>query len=284
MDNTTRSNPEQHATSAAPAASFEEVKRRQRATWASGDFGIIGTTLQIVGESLCETIDLRAGSSVLDVAAGNGNCSLAAARRWCDVICTDYVPGLLNDARRRAAGERLRITFEEADAEALPFPDGSFDVVLSSFGVMFTQDHARAANELRRVCRSGGRLGLANWTRRGFVGELFATVGRHLVSLPELTSAFEWGSEEYLRTLFPQAASLNVTSREFVFRYRSADHWLEVFRNWYGPVHKAFSALSDDGQRALYADVLDLIHAFNRSGDSTAVIPAEYVEVVIVRN
>src|SRR5512132_2190368 len=141
MDHTARTDQQQHAAVAAPAASFEEGKGRQRATWASGDFGIIGTTLQIVGESLCESIDLRAGSTVLDVAAGNGNCSLAAARRWCDVTCTDYVPGLLNDARRRAAGERLRLNFEEADAEALPFPDGSFDVVLSSFGVMFTPDH-----------------------------------------------------------------------------------------------------------------------------------------------
>jgi ubiquinone/menaquinone biosynthesis C-methylase UbiE len=281
MDNTAGSRQEQHA--AAPAASFEEVKGRQRATWASGDFGIIGTTLQIVGESLCEAIDLRAGSTVLDVAGGNGNCSLAAARRWCDVTCTDYVPGLLNDARRRAAGERLRVRFEEADAEGLPFHDGSFDVVLSSFGVMFTPDHVRAANELIRVCRSGGRVGLANWTRHGFVGQLFATVGRHVSPPEELTPAFEWGSENYLRTLFP-AASLEVIARDFVFRYRSADHWIEVFRNSYGPVHKAFAALSDDGQRALYGDIVELIHAFNRSGDSTAVIPGEYVEVVIVKN
>jgi ubiquinone/menaquinone biosynthesis C-methylase UbiE len=284
MDNPTRSSPEQHAAPAAPAASFEEVKSRQRATWASGDFGIIGTTLQIVAESLCEAIDLRAGSTVLDVAAGNGNCSLAAARRWCDVTCTDYVPGLLNDARRRAAGERLRITFEEADAEALPFPESSFDVVLSSFGVMFTPNHVHAANELMRVCRSGGRVGLTNWTRRGFIGQLFSTVGRHLAPPAGLTPASEWGSEDYLRTLFPRAASLNLTARDFVFRYRSADHWIEVFRNWYGPVHKAFADLSDDGQYALYRDLLDLIHAFNRSGDSTAVIPGEYVEVVIVRN
>jgi ubiquinone/menaquinone biosynthesis C-methylase UbiE len=284
MDNTARSNQEQHAAAAAPAASFEEVKGRQRATWASGDFGIIGTTLQIVGESLCESIDLRAGSTVLDVAAGNGNCSLAAARRWCDVTCTDYVPGLLNDARRRAAGERLRLNFEEADAEALPFPDGSFDVVLSSFGVMFTPDHVRAANELMRVCRSGGRVGLANWTRHGFIGQLFATVGWHVTPPAGLTPAFEWGSENYLRTLFPHAASLEVTPRDFIFRYRSADHWIEAFRNWYGPVHKAFAALPADGQRALYDDVVDLIHAFNRSGDSTAVIPGEYVEVVIVKH
>jgi ubiquinone/menaquinone biosynthesis C-methylase UbiE len=267
-----------------PAALLREIKRQQRATWASGDFGIIGTTLQIVGESLCEAIDLRAGSRVLDVAAGNGNCSLAAARRWCDVTCTDYVPGLLNDARRRAAGERLRITFEEADAEALPYSDGSFDVVLSSFGVMFTADHVRAAKELVRVCRSGGRIGLANWTSRGFIGQLFTAVGRHVAPPPGLLPASRWGSGEYLRMLFPEAATLQLTPREFVFRYHSADHWIDVFRNWYGPVHGAFAALSDEEGHALYRDLVTLIHCFNRSGDSTAVIPSEYVEVAIIRS
>ena len=261
---------------------FEEIKERQRFTWAAGDFGIIGTTLQIVGESLCEAVDLRAGSTVLDVAAGNGNCSLAAARRWCDVTCTDYVPGLLNDARRRAAGERLRIDFEEADAESLPFSDGSFDVVLSSFGVMFTPNHVRAAKELARVCRRGGRVGLANWTRRGFVGQLLTTIGRYVPPPVGLTPASEWGSEDYLRTLFPRADRLEISPRDFVFRYRSADHWVEVFRSRYGPVRQAFAVLADAEQRALYRDLLNLVHAFNRSGDSTAVIPSEYVEVVIV--
>src|SRR5262245_36683359 len=281
MDNGARSQ-RQETSAETPEALLREIKGRQRATWASGDFGIIGTTLQIVGESLCEAIDLRAGSRVLDVAAGNGNCSLAAARRWCDVTCTDYVPGLLNDARRRAAGERLRITFEEADAEALPYADGSFDVVLSSFGVMFTPDHVRAAKELVRVCRSGGRIGLANWTSRGFIGQLFTVVGRHVAPPPGLLPASRWGSEDYLRTLFPEAARLQVTSREFVFRYQSADHWIDVFRNWYGPVHRAFAALSDEEGHAVHRDLVTLIHAFNRSSDSTAVIPSEYVEVAII--
>ena len=283
MDNGMTS-PRQETPVETPEALLREIKRRQRATWASGDFGIIGTTLQIVGESLCEAIDLRAGSRVLDVAAGNGNCSLAAARRWCDVTCTDYVPGLLNDARRRAAGERLRITFEEADAEALPYVDGSFDVVLSSFGVMFTPDHVRAAKELVRVCRSGGRIGLANWTSRGFIGQLLTTVGRHVPPPPGLLPASRWGSEEYLRTLFPEAAGLQVTPREFVFRYQSADHWIDVFRKWYGPVHRAFAALSDEDGHALHRDLVTLIHSFNRSGDSTAVIPSEYLEVAIIRS
>ena len=158
---------------------LDAIKARQRSTWASGDFGIIGTTLQIVGESLCEAVDLRAGSKVLDVAAGNGNCSLAAARRWCDVTSTDYVPALLEDGRRRAEADRLSIRFQEADAEAPRFADGSFDIVLSSFGVMFAPDQYRAAHELLSVCRHEGRIGMANWTPRGFIGPLFAVVGRY---------------------------------------------------------------------------------------------------------
>lgn len=263
---------------------LDAIKGRQRATWASGDFAIIGTTLQIVGESLCEAVDLRAGSKVLDVAAGNGNCSLAAARRWCDVTATDYVPALLEDGRRRAEAERLPIAFQEADAEALPFEDGTFDVVLSSFGVMFTPNHQRAASELLRVCRSKGRIGLANWTPRGFIGRLFGVVGRHVPPPPALTPPSRWGTEEHLNHLFGASASdIRTTLRNYVFRYRSAAHWIDVFRTWYGPVHKAFAALPADVQPRLEQDLTDLIAEFNVSGDSTMVVPAEYMEVVIDR-
>src|SRR5262245_14373478 len=259
---------EQITAEAARVALLETIKAKQRVTWGSGDYGIIGTTLQIVGESLCEAVDLRAGSTVLDVAAGNGNCSLAAARRWCQVTSTDYVPELLEDGRRRANGERLEIRFQEADAEALPFRDQSFDVVLSSFGVMFAPNHARAATELVRVCRSGGRIGLANWTPRGFIGQLFTVVGRHVPPPPALTPPARWGSKEYLDTRFASAAcAIRVTPRDFLFRYRSASHWIDVFRTWYGPVHKAFAALSDEGQRSLEEDLIDLIGKFNTSGD-----------------
>lgn len=271
-------------TGAAPAAQapdFAAIKTKQRATWGSGDFGIIGTTLQIVGETLCEAVDLRAGARVLDVAAGNGNCSLAAARRWCDVTSTDYVPSLLEDGRRRAAGERLDLRFEEADAEALPYADRSFDYVLSSYGVMFAPDHARCAAELVRVCRRGGRIGLANWTPRGFIGRLFGVVGRHVPSPAGVTSPARWGDESYLRTLFPNVARLDVTPRDFVFRYRSPQHWIDVFRTWYGPVHKAFGALDAAGQARLEQDLLALIAEFNTSGDETMIVPAEYAEVVI---
>ena len=268
----------------APTAELDAIKARQRLTWASGDFGIIGTTLQIVGESLCEAVDLRAGLRVLDVAAGNGNCSLAAARRFCKVTSTDYVPTLLEDGRRRAEAERLSIRFQEADAEALPFADGSFDVVLSSFGVMFAPNHARAASELSRVCRSKGRIGLANWTPRGFIGQLFKVVGRHVPPPPVLTPPAQWGLEEYLERLFRASASdIRTTHRDFVFRYRSAEHWVDVFRSWYGPVHKAFAALEAEAQPRLERDLIDLIRQFNTSGDSTVVIPAEYAEVVVVK-
>jgi ubiquinone/menaquinone biosynthesis C-methylase UbiE len=284
MVNTNHFAAEGTGASTAPAPDLEAVKARQRATWASGDFGIIGITLQIVGESLCEAVDLRAGSKVLDVAAGNGNCSLAAARRFCEVTSTDYVPALLEDGRRRAEGDRLTITFQEADAEALPFEDGSFDVVLSSFGVMFAPNHVKSANEMLRVCRSGGRIGLANWTPRGFIGRLFGVVGRHVPPPAGLTPPARWGAEEHLETLFRASASdIRVTPREFHFRYRSPEHWIDVFRTWYGPVHKAFAALEPEGQAQLEKDLLGLIAEFNRSGDATMVAPGEYLEVVITR-
>jgi ubiquinone/menaquinone biosynthesis C-methylase UbiE len=269
---------------AAPAGELDAIKTRQQATWSSGDFGIIGTTLQIVGESLCEAVDLRAGCMVLDVAAGNGNCSLAAARRWCEVTSTDYVPALLEDGRRRAAGERLPMRFQEADAEALPFERASFDVVLSSFGVMFTPNHAQAASELARVCRPGGKIGLANWTPRGFIGRLFGVIGRHVPPPPALAPPSRWGVEDYIEQLFSGSASgIHTTHRDFVFRYKSPEHWIEVFRTWYGPVHKAFAALPAEGQQRLEQDLLALIAEFNTSGDATAVIPGEYLEIVVTR-
>jgi SAM-dependent methyltransferase len=267
-----------------PAAELDTIKARQRAAWTSGDYGIIGTTLQIVGESLCEAIDLRPGSKVLDVAGGNGNSSLAAARRFAEVTSTDYVPALLENGKQRAHGERLPMSFQEADAEALPFADGSFDVVLSSFGVMFTPNHAQAANELLRVCRPQGRIGLANWTPRGFVGRMFAVVGRHVPPPPGLIPAARWGTEEHLHALFDEGASeIRVTHRDFTFRYRSAAHFIEVFRTWYGPVHRAFAALGPDAQVALERDLIALIGEFNVSGDATMVVPSEYAEVVIVK-
>jgi len=258
------------------------VKARQQSTWASGDYAVIGTTLQIVGENLCEAVDLRSGERVLDVAAGNGNATLAAARRWAEVTSTDYVPALLERGRARAEAEGLDVTFQPADAEALPFADGSFDVVLSTFGVMFTPDQDRAAAELLRVCRTGGRIGLANWTPESFIGQVFKTIGKQVPPAAGVRSPALWGSPERLKELFP-GASLSWNERNFTFRFRSPAHWLSVFRTWYGPVHKTFAALPEDKARELEQDLLALIGRMNSSGDATMVLPSAYLEVVVTK-
>jgi SAM-dependent methyltransferase len=267
------------------AIDFEALKKRQQAAWSAGDYALIGTTLQIVGEELCEALDIRSGQKVLDVAAGNGNVSLAAARRWCDVVATDYVPALLERARERAAAERLPMEFQEADAEALPFPDASFDAVVSTFGVMFTPDQERAAAELVRVCKGGGKIGLANWTPEGFIGQLFKTIGKHVAPPPGARSPALWGDRARTGELFVRhASSVKYAQRHFVFRYRSPLHWLEVFKTYYGPVLKTFAALSPEAQVALQRDLLELVARFNRSNDGTMVVPSEYLEIVITRN
>jgi SAM-dependent methyltransferase len=263
---------------------LEAVKRRQQATWASGDFAVIGTTLQIVGESLAEAVDLRAGERVLDVAAGNGNATLAAARRFADVTSTDYVPALLDKGGARAAAEGLAVQFRVADAEALPFADASFDVVLSTFGAMFTPDHRRCAGEMLRVLRAGGRIGLTNWTPAGFIGRLFKIVGAHVPPPAGVASPALWGTESHLAELFGgQVAQMHCERRLFHFRYRSAAHWLQVFRDYYGPTHKAFAALDAAGQQALQRDVAALLEQANTGGASSLVVPAEYLEIVITK-
>jgi ubiquinone/menaquinone biosynthesis C-methylase UbiE len=275
------------ATSAIPAVppvDLKALKTKQQGAWSSGDYAVVGTTLQIVGENLCEALDIRAGQKVLDVAAGNGNVSLAAARRWCEVTATDYVGGLLERARERALADGLRMNFKEADAENLPFADGSFDVVVSTFGVMFTPDQDRAASELMRVCRPGGKIGMANWTPDGFIGQLFKTIGKHLPPPIGAKSPALWGTKPRLVELFDDApVTIDAHSRNFVFRYRSPEHWLEIFRTFYGPVLKAFAALEAEKQTALTHDLLALIERFNRSGDSSMVVPSEYLEVVITK-
>ena len=258
------------------------VKARQQGAWSSGDYAVVGTTLQIVGEELCEALELRPGSKVLDVAAGNGNATLAAARRWCEVTSTDYVPALLERGRERAMAERLDIEFREADAEALPFPDSSFDAVVSTFGVMFTPDQDKAAAEMLRVCKSGGKIGLANWTPDGFIGAVFKTLGRHVAPPAGVKSPALWGTRARLDEMFgAKAASITAEQRIFVFRYRSPQHWLDVFKTFYGPMLKAFAALDATAQDALRRDLLDLVSDFNRSGDDTMAVPSEYLEVVI---
>ena len=265
------------------AVDLGTLKQKQHAAWSSGDYAAIGTTLQIVGEHLCETIDLRAGARVLDVAAGNGNATLAAARRFCDVTSTDYVPALLERGSERAAAERLPASFQVEDAERLSFPAGSFDVVLSTFGVMFTADHDRAAAEMARVCRPGGTIAMANWTPEGFIGEVFRTIGKHLPPPPGARSPALWGTEATIRSMFGEAAGeIALHPQQFVFRYRSVDHFLDFFRTFYGPVHKAFAALGDAGT-ALEADLRAVLERRNVARDGTLVLPSDYVEVVIRR-
>jgi ubiquinone/menaquinone biosynthesis C-methylase UbiE len=259
------------------------VKAKQQVMWASGDFAVIGTTLQIVGEQLCEAIDLRSGETVLDVAAGNGNATLAAARRFAHVTSTDYVPTLLERGRRRAEAEGLDVTFEVADAEALPYPTASFDVVLSTYGVMFAPDHAKSSSELLRVCRLGGRIGLACWTPEGFLGDMFRTMAKHVPPPAGVQSPLLWGKPEYIQTLFKEATGITNTRRTFAFRYESAEHFLHVFRTFYGPTFKAFAALDEAGQAALEADLLALLRRSDVGGGGGLVIPAEYLETIITR-
>jgi ubiquinone/menaquinone biosynthesis C-methylase UbiE len=269
---------------AMPAERTRAIKARQQAMWASGDFAVIGATLQIVGELLTEAADVRATHRVLDVAAGNGNATLAAARRFANVTSTDYVPALLERGRRRADAEGFaNITFEVADAEALPYADATFDVILSTFGVMFAPDHQRAAAELMRVCKPGGRIGLANWTPTGFLGDLFRLIPRYVPPTPGVQSPVLWGTDAHVRDLFPEAAAIEHTTRMFAFRYRSPEHWVEVFRTFYGPTHMAFLALDADGQAALEAGLIALLRDADRGDGPGLVIDAEYLETVITK-
>lgn len=271
-------------TPAATAPDFAAIKQKQQATWASGDFAVVGTTLQIVGELLAEAADVRAGDTVLDVAAGNGNATLAAARRFARVISTDYVPSLLEKGRLRAQAEALPVSFQVADAEALPFGDASFDLVLSTFGVMFAPDQARSAAEMLRVTRRGGRIALANWTPTGFIGRLFKVIGAHLPPPAGLQSPALWGTEARLQELFGAVAQdMRFEKRIFNFRYQSAAHWVQVFRDFYGPTHKAFAALPGAKGEALERDILALLGEFNVAGTASLVVPSEYLEVVITK-
>lgn len=258
------------------------IKAKQNAAWASGNYAKIGSTLQLAGENLAEAMDLRPDSRVLDVAAGNGNATLAFARRWCRVTATDYVATLLESGRRRAEAEGAQVDFALADAEDLRFPDGSFDAAVSTFGVMFTPNQEQAAAELLRVCRSGGRIGLANWTADGFIGQLFATLGRHMPPPPGTNSPARWGDRMWLKQTFgPYASDVSIRPRQFSFRYRSPQHFVDFFRTYYGPVHKAFLAQDDLGRAALEADILETVARFDVSTDGSMSVPGDYVEVVI---
>ncbi len=260
---------------------FAAIKQRQQATWASGDYAVVGTSLQIVGETLAEASDIRAGERVLDVAAGNGNATLAAARRYADVTSTDYVAELLDKGRERARAEALPVRFQVADAESLPFDHASFDAVLSTFGVMFAPNQPRVAAELLRVTRPGGRIGLANWTPASFIGRLFKVIGAHVPPPAGLKPPALWGTREHLAELFGPDVRISAEERIFNFRYRSAAHFVQVFRDYYGPTHKAFGALDTAGQQALDRDITTLLDELNVAGPGSLVVPSAYLEAVI---
>ena len=269
---------------AAATPDLKAIKGRQQATWSSGDYSRVGNTLQIMAELLCEAVDLRAGQRVLDVASGSGNAALAAARRFADVVASDYVPALLEEARARASADGLPMAFEVADAEQLPYPDASFDAVLSTLGAMFAPDHEQTARELLRVCRPGGKIGLVNWTPEGFLGDFFRTMGQHVPPPAGVRSPMLWGSEAHLRAIFGDGiAALTATRRMFVFRQRSPRAWIDYMRTFYGPTFKAFEALDSDGRQALIADLEGLIARHNVADDGTMAVPAEYLEVVATR-
>lgn len=267
-----------------PHVDFAAIKQRQQGIWASGDYAVIGSTLQIVGEQLAEAVDLRAGERVLDVAAGNGNATLAAARRFAEVTSTDYVPELLEKGAARARADGVKVDFQTADAENLPFADGEFDVVLSSFGVMFAPDQTKAAHEMTRVVRSGGRIGLANWTPDGFIGELFRLIASYVPPPAGLQSPALWGTEPRIVELFgPDAIGIEAERRIFNFRYRSPAHWIDMFRNFYGPTYKVYAALDAERQEALTRDIGALLERRNVGGPHSLVVPGEYLQVVVTR-
>ncbi|RXH57081.1 class I SAM-dependent methyltransferase [Granulicella sibirica] len=262
---------------------FSAIKVKQQAAWATGDYAVVGSTLVLMPELLCEAMDLRSGWTVLDVAAGSGNASLAAARRGCRVTSTDYVPSLLERGKVRSKAEGFEITFQEADAENLPFGDGSFDALMSTVGVMFAPNQARAAAEMFRVCRASGKIGLANWTPAGFVGQMFKCIGKHLAPAAGLRPPFVWGTEDGLKELFPEASAMKVQVKHFMFRSPSPEDWLDVFKTYYGPMNRTFAALDDSGRAALTADLMALVASLNRAEDGTMVVPSEYLEVVITK-
>ena len=267
----------------APAPDLAAIKQRQQATWASGDYHMIGTQILITAEQLLESLDVHSTERVLDVATGSGNAALAAARRGCEVIGIDYVPTLLDRARERAISEGVAAQFEDGDAEAIPFEDASFDVVTSVFGAMFAPNQEQTASELARVTKPGGRIGLVAHTPEGYIGQLFKLVGTHVPPPAGLRSPVQWGTEARLRELFGDTIDgLACRERTFTYRFRSAEAFVDYFRAHYGPTLKAFEAVGEDGRAALEQDLLELIARFNRADDGTMVVPNEYLEAVIV--
>ncbi|KIC46105.1 SAM-dependent methlyltransferase [Ruegeria sp. ANG-S4] len=267
-----------------PTTDFTAIKAKQNAAWGSGDYSKVGVTLQITGEELAEAMDIMPSAKVLDVAAGNGNATLAFARRFCDVTSTDYVEALLHASSQRAKAEGLFVNYKVADAEKLPFAEQSFDAVVSTFGVMFTPNQKQSAAELQRVVKSGGKIGMANWTPESFIGQLFKTIGKHVPPPAGVNSPAVWGNRDWVQDTFGDNCDVvSFRHKNFMFRYRSAEHFLEYFRTFYGPMQKAFQALDGAGQAALRDDIMALIAKFDISTNASLCISSEYAEIIVER-
>ncbi|MEO8061357.1 MAG: class I SAM-dependent methyltransferase [Pseudomonadota bacterium] len=266
-----------------PRIGNREAFTRRHSAWASGDYAVLGNALQMVSEELCESVSLCQDDRVLDVTAGNFHASMAAARRWCEVTATDFASDLTRRSRPRLEAAALGVQLVDADAEALPFPDQSFSAVISAFGVMFAGDQERAASEMIRVCRRGRRVGLVNWTPAGFMGQLFRTVAPHAAATAPGASPFEWGTEQRLDDLFSVYGCVESTKKRVALRARTPMDWVDKLRASYPPVLKAFALLDSAAQKKLRTELLELVQRFNRGKDSTMLVDAEYLEVVVQR-
>ncbi len=271
-------------TPAGPVVDYEKINSKLNKSWTSADYSQIGIRLQITGEQLAEAVDFKPGSHLLDVAAGNGNATLAFAKRWCEVLSTDYVDQFLDHGRIRAQAEGLDVTFQQADAQNLMFEDGRFDGVVSTFGVMFAPDQPKAASEIARVCRSGGKIALTNWTPQSFIGKLCPTIGRHMSAPSSFKAPANWGRPEFIEQHFgPLASAIDITMKHYTFRYPSPEFYLDFFRTHYGLTKRAFEVVGPEGEEALANDILGVIHDMNIATDGTMSVRSEYAQVIITK-
>jgi SAM-dependent methyltransferase len=256
------------------------LKNVQQQTWSSGDYGSVAWITVPLADELVAAVDVKPGSSVMDVATGTGNVAIATARAFCPTTGIDYVPELIDTAQRRATAEGLDIAFQVGDAEALPYDDDRFDYVLSAIGTMFTADHQQAADEMVRVCRSGGRIGMANWTPSGFVGRMLQTVGRFVAPPAGALPPTRWGNPEVVRELFDgQVDDLHTWTTAVRQRFLSTEHYADFFLTKYGPTLKAAGKLDQAKRAAFRADLVALAEEFNLAADGTFVAEWEYLLV-----
>ncbi|CAN5731189.1 class I SAM-dependent methyltransferase [soil metagenome] len=263
---------------------YRDITERQQVTWSTGDFNVISRLTMPISEALVQAVDPRSGDRILDVACGSGNAALIAGRRFCDVHGIDYVAELIERARLRASAEGLDIDFQVADAQDLPFSDASFDIVLSALGVMFAPDQEKAASELLRVCRPGGKIGLASWMPEAFGGDFFAAHARYVPPPPGVNPPTRWGTEAGLNELLGDGITSIRSERRSCFGYfHSTSHAVEVHRRHFGPSIQAFETVGEDSRESLWNDIEDVFRRYNRATDGSAVVEYEYLQTIAVR-